>query len=375
MVKKKKISKAKMKQDKELKLFVGVLVALGLFYLVNIFGTFSVLSGINEKIFEREELNRPANLEIIQILDNSCVNCVDLSDIIISLGSFDSVKIADNIIVSYSSTEGAKLIEEFGIQKIPALIIKGEIDKSNVENIWGDTWDKKEDVILFDGDLVPYIDLETGDTIGLVSLTSIVDISCEECVSMNETIDFFRRAGVKFSEEKTIEYEEAQDLINEFEVKRVPAIIVSSNILEYPTINQIWEQLNATEKDGFYALHSTAPPYLDLNSSGVRGLVEVFYLNDNSCLDCYDVNVNKQILERNFGIYLVNETTLNISSEQGIILVDKYNITEAPMIILSPEVRLYEQFNNIWEDIGTIEEDGWYVMRNPSVLGKTKVVN
>jgi plastocyanin len=80
--------------------------------------------------------------------------------------------------------------------------------------------------------------------------------------------------------------------------------------------------------------------------------------------------VNRQILE-NFGLVLDSEETMDISSAEGQAMVDKYEIPRVPTILISPEGSEYSAFVSAWEQVGSIEDDGWFVMRNPEILGKT----
>jgi len=124
-------------------------------------------------------------------------------------------------------------------------------------------------------------------------------------------------------------------------------------------------------KQGFYALHSTIPPYRDLSTNKITGLVNLILLKDSSCLDCYDVNINKQVLKR-FGMAVVDEKEHDVNSAEGKQLVSKYNIDKAPIIILSPEAGDYDTFVSAWKQVGTKEKDSWFVMRKPEVIGSSK---
>jgi hypothetical protein len=148
-------------------------------------------------------------------------------------------------------------------------------------------------------------------------------------------------------------------------------LIISKDILDYDSIKQIWKQLNTTEKEGFFALHSTIPPYIDASTDKVVGLVTLIMLNDKTCNICYDVLVNKQILAR-FGIATDKEFSYDVNSDEGKDLINKYKITKVPIIVMSPETKVYDSFTQVWDQVGTIENDGWYVMRTPEVLGTIK---
>ena len=83
--------------------------------------------------------------------------------------------------------------------------------------------------------------------------------------------------------------------------------------------------------------------------------------------------MNKQILN-GFGISINNEKTYDINSNEGKSLISKYNIKKVPIIILSPEAKNYDAFVNAWKQVGSAEDDGWYVMRKPEVIGEIREI-
>jgi hypothetical protein len=59
-----------------------------------------------------------------------------------------------------------------------------------------------------------------------------------------------------------------------------------------------------------------------------------------------------------------------VNSTEARLLIQKYNLTQLPAILFSPEASAYLSFDSTW--IGTnntIEQDGWYVFRNYDLLG------
>ena len=336
-------------------LFIFIVVAI-ILSAVN----FSLIAARSEKIKEAalasEKENEPARLELIKIVSASCKDCFDINAVIEGLKKAN-VNITSERALDRSSAEAKQFIEQYNIEKMPTVIVLGEVNKSNVVNLWNEDWQ----VEMANGTQVssvyvavnpPYADA-SGNIRGLVTLTHIVDESCPKCADLTQIIGFFTQQGVKFSSEKTIDYAspEAKDLIAKFGVQKIPAMIISKDILDYQAISQIWPQLNATEKQGFYALHTTAPPYRDLSTNRIEGLVSVIYLSDAACTDCYDVQTNKQILTRNFALVLANETTVDISSAYGKSLIKQYNITKAPIILVSPDANLYARFVQAWPQV------------------------
>lgn len=342
---------------------------------------FSFIATRSEKVQEAvrlaEQQNQPAKLELIRITTSSCQDCFDINPVVENLKKAN-VNVTSEKTIDFSSEEAKQLISQYNIEKLPTVIVLGEVNKSTITSQWNQNWQ----VEMKDGTQVssvyaainpPYVNA-SGDIIGLVSLTHILDASCPKCANLTQVISFFKQNGVKFSSDKTIDYNsaEAKDLITKFGVQKVPALIISKDILDYPSIAQIWNQLNATEKQGFYALHTTVPPYRDLATNKIEGLVNIIYLNDSTCANCYDILVNKQILERNFGVVIINETTVDKNTDYGKALIKQYNISKVPIMLASPDASLYLGFVQVWPQVGDIAKDGWYIMRKPEVLGTYK---
>lgn len=58
--------------------------------------------------------------------------------------------------------------------------------------------------------------------------------------------------------------------------------------------------------------------------------------------------------------------------DAGKTLLKQYNITKVPIMLASPDAKLYASFVQVWPQVGNVAGDGWYVMRNPEVLGTYK---
>ncbi len=342
---------------------------------------FLLIAARSEKIKEAarasEKENEPPRLELIKIVSASCKDCFDINAAIEGLKKAH-VNITSERTLDSSSAEAKLLIKKYDIEKMPTVIVLGAVNKSSVVNLWNQNWH----VEMANGTQVssvyvavnpPYVDV-SGNIKGLVSLTHIVDESCANCASLAQLINVFKQYSVKFTSEETIDYttSNAQALISKFGVQKIPAMVISNDIIEYSALAQIWPLLNATEKQGFYALHTTVPPYRDLTTNKIEGLASVIYLKDGTCPDCYDVQINNQLLKRNFAVVLANETTVDISSAYGQLLIKQYNLTKVPIILVSPDASAYERFVQAWEQVGDIASDDWYVMRKPEVLGTYK---
>ena len=171
------------------------------------------------------------------------------------------------------------------------------------------------------------------------------------------------------SSENTLTTNQASDLIQKYSLTRIPTIILSKDASVYPSMAKDWIQIGTVESDGMFIARDINPPYLDLTTNEIKGIVDVIYITDKSCSECYNATVHKQILD-NFGVYIDKEETKDIADSTS--LISKYDIDKVPTIILSKEASAYPRLTAVWKDIGTVEEDGTYVFRKTELMGISK---
>ncbi|MBR9679162.1 MAG: hypothetical protein GON13_02755 [Nanoarchaeota archaeon] len=97
--------------------------------------------------------------------------------------------------------------------------------------------------------------------------------------------------------------------------------------------------------------------------------VNIIRLTDVSCADCSPLDIHNSVLGQvGVNIGVVEEYDLN--SAEGRALIDKYSITEVPVVLISPVlVSNYSQiFTDVYAQIGSVESDGWYVFRGNSII-------
>lgn len=100
-------------------------------------------------------------------------------------------------------------------------------------------------------------------------------------------------------------------------------------------------------------------------NDGIRA--GITYLVDESCTECYNVLIHKQILT-DYGLNL-QEKTVDVNSEEGKALIEKYNIDSVPTYILDKRAVKSDIVMTIWPEVGTVEEDGKLIFRNNYLLG------
>ena len=317
----------------------------------------------------KEQL-RPADIQLVKIILDNCEFCFNIENAVEELKK-QNVNITKEETFSSSSVEGKEFINKYNINKLPTIIVSGEINKSEqLASYFEEKGEIIENSFIYTSLVPPYFDIISNRINGIVTITYVLDSSCEECTDLSSVSSALREQGVYIQNEKSVEYNsnEGNNLIKQFEIKQVPAILISEEIDSYSDVKDALIQSGAIKKNGFYAVHSIIPPYRNLSQNKIVGLVDVIYLTKNDCSVCYDVSLNKKILLQ-FGLTLDEENTYDINSEQGKGLIKKYNIVKAPIILVSPDAEVYSLFLQAWKSAGTAEEDGWFVMRNPELIG------
>ncbi len=323
-----------------------------------------------EKIIE-EEL-RPALVEVVKITLSNCDFCFDVDKEVEELKK-QNVNITKEEELDSESPVARQLIEKYGIERLPTYIASGEVNKSALATYFTSKGTTENGRFIFTAQKAPYYDTTLQKVAGLVTVFSLKDSSCSKCTDLAPLIKGFEDAGVLVRQKKTVEYSssEGQKLIDTIGIKEIPALVISKEIESYPEVVQQLKEAGVVEKEGFYALHALVPPYRDLAQNKVVGLVKVIYLADGSCTECYDVTLNRRILQQ-FGLALDEQKTVDIKSPEGEKLKAQYSIVKVPIIVLSSDAGVYSNLALAWSSVGSVEKDGWYVMRSPEVLGTYK---
>ncbi len=179
---------------------------------------------------------------------------------------------------------------------------------------------------------------------------------------INELISVIKKANVNIKEETTLTQTEASDLIAKYNVKKLPTVIITGEI------NRV-KITGFEEKDSALIFNEQLPPYKDLTTNTVRGIVKLTSITDNTCKECYNVTAHEAVLDR-FGVNIKDKETLDITQAKS--LIDKYKIEKVPTIILTGDIEPYASLIQVWKQVGTVETDGAYVFRSVEQMGKIR---
>lgn len=353
------------------KIFYPLLLILIIFSIANAVIISDINAGVTNRISLKAEESRPANIAVIKLSVSGCPDCFDADNTLSALSQYN-INITDERSVDISSDEGRQMIEKYGIKKVPALIVSGEINKSSIKDALAQYGELKADAVVYAASKPVYLDIDSGRIVGRVNATMIKDASCGECVNVSSVMNQIRQYGVSIENENALDASDTQakTLIEKYKIEIIPTMLLSSDIEAYSDLITALRQIGTIEPDGTYILRAFSPPYRNLSSNEIAGKVTMINLVDSTCEKCYNVTVNRQILRTGYGLYIYNETTDDINSPAGKEFLNKYNITAVPNFLLSPEARLYSGLMQAWNGIGTVEKDGWLVFRTIKAIPK-----
>ncbi len=340
-----------------------LITSLVILFIINLVFTVTLQSAIKEQIKDQEEADRPALIQLTTITAD-CSNCFSIDPIKKQIKSLN-VNITQE--QTLNTQQASDLINKYQIKKLPTVVVTGEIKKVNADFLT-----EKNDALIFQDQSLPYYDLDEKREIGSVKATLIKVLNCKDCFDVSLLINQLKQSGVVIKNVVTYSEndKEAKDLIKKFNLDKLPALILSPDLKYYEDITKAWEDLGSVDENN-YVLRSVIPPYKELLTSQIKGLVKLTYLTDKSCTECYNVSRNKLILQ-NMGIVINEEETIDISDSKGKELINKYLIKKVPAFILSKDIKIYNSFQTVLKKVGIENSDETYLFNSTEVLGTYK---
>jgi len=216
---------------------------------------------ISDMLEKYNELNRPANLDVMIIRDDKCVYCYDPEGLIGEI-STEGVYIRSKRQIDYRHEEAKELVLKYKIEKVPAIIIGGEINKTeNLSNKLKAAGDVVNGTFVFKSPGMPYVDTQTGKTIGSVKIILMSANDCSECYNYEKYIAELKILGIPTSNRETIDYMSGagKTMVSEKSIERVPTFILLGDLDQYPTLKKIQDYENDV-----FVLRDVIGPYFNI---------------------------------------------------------------------------------------------------------------
>lgn len=346
----------------------------------------------NGPIFPTFETN---DLNVIVINEPQCPNCMRLDGLVDSLESNPSYQVAFREDLDSTSARAQSLIRDYNIQSLPTAIITGEV-KNDLQTSW-----RNSGLATPDGNLAnsidngstlvlravkyPYYSIPKARVMGEVQIIVISDANCTRCRELFPDMNQDANGVVAFNQPLAISADatgndqvvfvstiqfldknslDANKLITQYNLKRLPSILVSPSATDYKYIDRFSGELGfTTAKDG-WLYNDKNPPFLVLESGNVRGIVNVIMISDENCITCFNPSVAFRQFFQTYDVVVGQTNYFGYDSNEGKDLIDQYNLRHLPALIANQEVLFYPKLSSEWQtEWGTIEGDGNFVFR------------
>ena len=197
-----------------------------------------------------------------------------------------------------------------------------------------------------------------------LEITFLTTPACPHCFDLQPLREYLKENGVTDEQITEVTYDSRQGkkLIKKYEIARVPTAIIPGSLTELEFMAGIVENIGEIRKEAL-VVTELQPPYIDLASGETTGEFELIILDDASCETCYDTSLHDDVLLR-LTMKPSVRTVVDIASEEGKSLIDSYVINAVPTILLRGDMESYESLQEIWPSVGTIEDDGTFVLRS-----------
>ena len=143
-------------------IYIVLGIALILFSLYSIYQVFSFGTLLEEKLAEAREAARPAEIQLVVITTSSCKDCYGIGSVVDTIEA-TKVNITDKKELDFSSEEAKLLIDKYGIEKVPTVIVTGEISKSkSLNSKLKQIGKESQEALIFTNLEPPFIDTAPG---------------------------------------------------------------------------------------------------------------------------------------------------------------------------------------------------------------------
>lgn len=241
------------KLDINFKLFAVLGGILLVALTVNMIASFKTGAFVSRKVIEAEEVARPAELRLT-VINANCEDCFEMSGFLAGLKQFN-VKIVEEKQVEWQSEEGKNLITKYKIDKIPTLLVSGEINKDvNLKNIWPQIGEVVDNNFVLRRVGTPYIEVTSGEKRGGVEIILLKDDTCFDCYDVRAHQQILTGFGLPTQNARLLSMSEGEGLTlkNKYSVILAPTFIISGEVEAYPELAQVWSQVGTVEADGAY---------------------------------------------------------------------------------------------------------------------------
>ncbi len=357
---------------------LGVIIGTGIYVLVLDGGVQtreppSENTSLNQTDEPSQKVEEEPLVDIKLITYEGCADCESASILLEELKSMEAdfaFGIGKIDEISHDSGEGKEIIDRYELERLPTLILsRNASEDANFRQVWESQIGTIDDdgTFVFREQYPPYYHTGSGSVVGFVNGTVISPTNCTECGDLNVFFDFLSgdQVGMVFSEKTNLSESDpgAQALIERYNITKLPVFILKGDAGVYSVYETNIKSITSREDGDVYVLREAVPPYVDLSDNhSIKGIIDVIKIVDSECTECFDVDDLLGSLSSAFGFEIRNESLVEVNTTAGSELVDEYNITHVPTVMISSDASVYPSFKDAWSTAGDLM-NGWYIYR------------
>ena len=195
-------------------------------------------------------------LRITFLTAPNCKDCFDLGPLHDYLTQ-NGIKDSQISQVPYTSLQGWWLTYLYGITKVPTAVFSGDYNSYGfLQQLKDNIGEVRKDAFVITKVQPPYEDLSQHKERGQFDVIYLVDKSCKDCYDVTLNKQVFDRLVMHPAQERTVDIsdEEGKALIDAYQIKAVPTILLRGDLDAYDSLQQIWTKVGTKEQDGTYVL-------------------------------------------------------------------------------------------------------------------------
>ncbi len=208
------------------------------------------------------------------IEDSQCQECFSFAGILSQLRRSMGMYIEERKVES-TSEEGRRLIEKYSLTKVPILLLDKEADFYGFDQFAS----TRQQILTFEDNYAllpfpPYVDLDTGETRGLLDVIYLSDKNCKACLPVSFFSSGLRRMGLYMANETYLDVEDAGEVLSAYNISFVPTVIIRGDYEAYTGLRDAWsawgvERNNALIFTNYDAIEGAV--YVDVKSGAQLG--------------------------------------------------------------------------------------------------------
>jgi hypothetical protein len=231
-------------------LLLFLLAILGVVYVFNILSLNKVSSLLADN---------PVKFSFTVIVPDAsqCPKCFDALAMISSIGALQNIEISNKKVITQSNRKFEKLIKDYKIKNLPALVVSGDVLDKRIAGLWESIGGEEESGNIVIQNLAPFYDLAQQKTKGIIEAILLKDSLCEKCFDENQYLQILKRMGMVLGNSTVYDIsssEQGKLLVEKYKIVKVPAMILSPDAADYPWFVSSWGDVGTKETDGWFVL-------------------------------------------------------------------------------------------------------------------------